>query len=262
MTIESVIAYSGKPTPTGGTVGEIFGTEHFGMFLYAYMRMSRPTTVVELGVGAATTTAFMAQALKDNNYGKLWCVDDGSAWNSAQFRSRIQQSLGYEDPAESYTEFVLRVLRTHDLASSTQFVGKTLAAGDYFAPEGEIDLLFSDATSSDAEGCIDLLRYYLPRMSAFSSIFIDKASTVNHSYLLLEYFVNEARAGRLPAHLVSGLSQAEQRRMWSLVRTSRISLVHLTDSDPNKRNPAQNSRAWLRIEPLDVMPHNGVKSYF
>ncbi|NML87426.1 hypothetical protein [Polaromonas sp.] len=141
-------------------------------------------------------------------------------------------------------------------------MAKTLAPGDYFYPDGDVDLLFSDATSSDAEGCIDLLRYYLPRMSAFSSIFIDKASTVNHSFLLLEFLVNEMRAGRVPAHFISGLPQAEQRRIWNMVRTCRLSLVHLADTDPGKRNPSQNSRTWLRIEPLDIMPHNGARSYF
>jgi hypothetical protein len=45
--------------------------------------------------------------------------------------------------------------------------------------------LFADATPSDPKGCVSLLRYYLPRMGYYSSLFIERASTIHYLISIL-----------------------------------------------------------------------------
>jgi hypothetical protein len=267
VSIKEVLDYvNARVSADGGTVGEMYGTENFCLFLYSLVRMERPRVVVELGAGAGVTTLLTGQALRDNGRGRLWTIDNGSDW-AAELRQPCQQALGYQDRGEDYAAFMARLLGTFELQSVVSHVDANLTEASFFVPrdegqvgESKIDLLFADAPPSDARGCIDLLRYYLPRMNRHSSIFIDRASTINHSYLLLGYLVEQLNRQKIAAHLVAELSEDDEVATRVLVRDCKFTLVHLTENNDGKRNKLQNSRAWIRIEPSDYLPHNNVAS--
>ncbi len=265
MSLAEVLDYVRSPcdpSPGAMTAGEVYGTEHFGIWLYAWLRMERPRSVIELGIGTATTTALAALALHENGEGRLWAIDDGSDWTRVPLQPMCQYARSYEDPGETHMGFVRRLLSDFGLGERVTLVNDRVESSSFFIPEGrKVDVVFADAPPSDAVGCINLLRYYLPRVSGHASLFIDKASTINHSYLLLEWLIEQLDRGRIPAHLIQGLQPSEAEALRQLVDCSAFRLVHLTEADtPSKRNPNQNSRAWIRITPNDFLPHNGVRS--
>jgi predicted O-methyltransferase YrrM len=262
MSLNHVLDYARARTEQGGSLAELYGTEHFGLFLYALLRMQRPEVVVELGFGAGATASLISEALRENGVGRLWTVDNGSDWATTPLREYCQDALGERIENESWIEFARRLSRRFGSDAITTFVDKQLAESDYFDPGCAIDVVFADATASDAIGCMDLLRYYLPRMRQHSSIFIDRASTIHHAYLTLNEIVRMLHGKRLPAFLTRDQQPEARAALDELVGSCRISIVHLTEVPDSKCNPRQNSRAWIRIEPDDVLPHNGVLSFF
>ena len=63
------------------SVGPIYGTEDFGVYFYSVIKMMKPKSILELGTGLGTTMLWAAQALDENNQGKIYTIDDGSEWN-------------------------------------------------------------------------------------------------------------------------------------------------------------------------------------
>ena len=114
-------------------------------------------------------------------------------------------------------------------------------------------LVFCDATDAGAMGCINLLKAYLPNMNTESSIFIDRASTINHSFLLLEKVINDLQNNKIPNILLNGLNKEDENNFIKFVSKSKFTLIHLTEkNDQKKNNKMQNSTAWIKIEPVDV----------
>ncbi len=233
------------------TIGEAYGTETFCWFLYSVIRMEMPRTVVEIGSGRGISTVASALALKHNRHGTLWSVDDGSDWH--RIRPSCQAALGYRSESEGYESFRERLLRHCDVSAEVRLISETAADGTYFAPPEAIDLLFVDAGDTHPAGCVGFLRFYLPRMAAHSSLFIDGASTYWDSYLFVERLVELLNAQQLPHSLRVGLSPEDELRLQELVRSSRFTLVHLVDRSPAKVNTLQNGRCWIQIRPCDVV---------
>lgn len=67
--------------------------------------------------------------------------------------------------------------------------------------------------------------------------------------------------GKLPWRLVDGLEPDQQQALERLVKRCDFHLINLTESKHGKRNKAQNSRAWIKIKPVDDLPHNDVASF-
>ena len=62
--------------------------------------------------------------------------------------------------------------------------------------------------------------------------------------------------------LLAGMDEEAVSNLRDLVSCSSFSIVHLTETARAKRhNPTQNSRAWIRIQPLDHIHHNDVINY-
>ncbi|NML43197.1 hypothetical protein HHL11_05505 [Ramlibacter sp. G-1-2-2] len=258
----TVQAYiSRRQSPEARTVGELYGTENFCHFLYSLVRMDRPATVVELGCGGAATALMAAQALHENGHGRLWTVDNGSDWDSDVVRGPCLYAGGYGESTISYPDFIHALCDRLGLAERLSLVEMTLDGETFFDPGQKVDMLFADATPSHAEGCLALLKYYLPRVSDYASIFIDRAGTINHAWLLLRYVVASLQAGKIPRHLVDGASQQEVDAMQRLVRSCEFQLINLTETAHGKKNKAQNSRAWIKIQPHDYVPHNDVLTF-
>jgi hypothetical protein len=226
------------------------------------LRMQQSTVVVELGTGAGTTALIAAQALKDNLQGKIWTVDDGSYWREGALRRSCQQALGYLDEEETQMSFMRRLVTKFELGDYLVPVDTHVEPGAFFCPdEQKINVLFADIRSGPVS-CVNLLRYYLPKMASYSSIFIDRASTLYESHLLLNYCVEQLNRGRIPLDLLRGLPHSDCVHMREFVDRSSFSIVHLTETLGSKTSAEhQNSRAWIRIEPLDHLHHNDVENY-
>jgi predicted O-methyltransferase YrrM len=253
--MKEILEYVNSPL-NSGSIAQYYGTESFCYFLYSWVKMRRPRVLVELGTGFAVTTCFIAQALKENGDGRLWSVDDGRDWN--EIRGKLSKDL----KKPSYSQFTRALYSKLLISRQIKQIHRTLDEFGFYDPGKPIDLLFSDATRSDAEGCIALLKYYLPRMSEESSIFIDRASTINHSYHVLNYVVDQLNRGVIPHSLSAGLPKKSLARLKRLVETSRFSIRHLAENSQNKRNLLQNSRAWIEISREDYLLHNHVMNVF
>jgi len=184
------------------SVGESYGMETFCWFFYSLIRMECPNVIVEVGSGAGVTTIAAALALNQNGRGTLWSVDDGADWT--HIRKYSQAALGYYDESESYPRFRARLAEHFRVEDHVRMIAATVSGGAYFSPESDVDLVFIDAGNTTASGCIEILKYYLPKMSAYSSICIDASSIIWDSYLLLELVVGVLNDGRIPGSLLAG----------------------------------------------------------
>lgn len=258
-TIQAYINH--RTSPETRTVAELYGTENFCHFLYSLVRMDRPAVVVELGCGGAATALMTAQALFENGHGQLWSIDNGSDWGDDVVRETCLNAAGASDTKIPYAEFIGTLFERCGLSDRMSLVEMTLNGIDFFDPGQKIDMLFCDATPSHAEGCIGLLKYYLPRVNTYSSIFIDRAGTINHSWLLLRYVIDGLQAGKIPFHLTDGCTAEELLALEHLVKTCEFQLINLTETMHHKKTKMQNSRAWIKIQPHDYVPHNDVLTF-
>jgi Methyltransferase domain len=252
---------SSRNSPDNRTVAEVYGTENFCHMLHSLIRMERPTVVVELGCGGAATALMVAKALNANGHGHLWTIDNGSDWKDDFVRETCLGAAGLMDQDLSYAEFIGLLCEKFGLSERFSLIELDLNGTEFFDPGHKIDMLFADATPSHAEGCLAILKYYLPRMSSYSSIFIDRAGTINHAWMVLRYVVDCFRFGKLPRSLTEGSDEAEIRAMERLVSSCEIQLINLTETKHNKPTRMQNSRAWIKIQPLDYKPHNDVLTF-
>jgi len=238
-------------------IGTVFGTEDFCLFLYSLVRMQTPRTIVELGTGLGLSAFWMALAAKRNGVGHVWTVDDLELFqrNEALLDKivtnlrRVQCPLPLQaSTAQQYFHGVSKLL---DLGKYLTFVQQRMDLDQKqhfdqypFANE-TIDLLFSDFRHGPAD-ILAILGHFLPRMSSASSVFIDSAPTAWPSYLLLEQLIIHLNSGHVP----KALQDRSSADLTQVMKNRRIVLVHLTES--KERN--QNSTAWLKIEPIDLLP--------
>ena len=238
------------------SVGEVFGTEHFSLFLYGLIRMQRPKTVVELGSGFGVSAFWMALGVQENQFGHVWTVDDGLVFRRKDLVRRVRNAVKKAGlrgirtgSADAYFSSIQKSLRLREPLTFVERQVKLEEGGhfdDYPFGREPIDLLFSDF-GHRPDAVLRLLAHFLPRMSAASSILVHSASTFWPSYLLLEKVTEQLGSGRVPKSLLDrGRSDLRE-----FVRTRKVTLVHLTE----RKLRAQNGAAWLKIEPVDVVPH-------
>jgi hypothetical protein len=263
MPLRDILEYFNFPLKEDHTLAEYFGCDNFAFFLYSTLRMQQPSVVVELGTGAATTSLMAAEALHHNRTGHIWTVDDGSQWRLGPLRQCCQHALEYVDEHESQSGFIKRLLQKYALDDYLTFIETHLDEEHFFSPEDrKIDVLFADAVSAGPIATAALLRYYLPKMGNYSSIFIDRTSTIHESMLLLNYFIDQLNRGRIPLDLLRDLTPEQGEYLRDFVDRSSFSIVHLTDTvNARALNAKQNSRTWVRIEPLDHFHYNDVINY-
>ena len=255
--------------------GPYYGTEDQCLFLYSLVKMYRPQRVLELGAGLGVSSFWIAQALRENGVGHLFAIDDGSHWRDGPdggasprlqaFLQRARQSepfaavLAAREPPD-YFEFLdaLRGLfgleeQVSFLAGKVDLEGLRPVAAESWIPQlarQDIDLLYSDF-SHGPEAVLSLLARFLPRMASCSSLLIDSASTFWLSYLILERTVEQLNAGKVPQALIAGADDERCRQMMQLAATRRFSLTHMVEC----KDRTQNGLAWLKIEPVNVVPY-------
>ena len=60
---------------------------------------------------------------------------------------------------------------------------------------------------------------------------------------------------------LEGLTKKEITDLKEFVDSSKFTLIHLNDSKYGKKNSLQNSRSWIKIEPIDIFHHNNVENF-
>ena len=81
MNLIEIIKHNNQPILNKKvSLAEVYGKESFCYLIYSLIKMQKPKTIIELGTGLGTTALMIAQALKENNKGKIWTVDNGSDW--------------------------------------------------------------------------------------------------------------------------------------------------------------------------------------
>jgi hypothetical protein len=238
--------------------GPAYGTEDFCLFLYSLVRLQAPKVMVELGTGFGTSALWMALGAKQNGSGHVWTIDDGGLFRRhAQVVSMLLEHLKKKleielPPSADEHEYLGALAEALKLTSFLTFIRSKMDVAeqghfDRYAFSGKpIDLLFSDFRHG-ATDILSILGHFLPRMADASSIFIDSASTAWPSYLVLEQVVSLLNRGQAPREL----QRQSACDLSELMRNRRIVLIHLTE----QKNRPQNSTAWLKIEPIDVVPH-------
>ena len=213
--------------------------------------------IVELGTGLAVSSISMAVAAKLNGLGHLWTVDnfeyfrtDNARVNEVCSQLRAAGILTLDSPsAEAYYTALTERFGVDSYVTFLKSTMKLTEMGhfnDYPFVDVSIDLLFSDFMH-DPSSILALLGHFLPKMSPSSSIFIDSAPTMWPSYLLLENLTLQWNSGRVP-QILQDLCEAD---LDAMARRKRLVLVNLTE----RRCRAQNSTAWLKVEPVDLLPY-------
>ncbi len=227
-------------------IGSIYGTEDWCLFLYSLVKMHKPKTILELGCGCAATTMWMAQAVKENEAGHIWTVDDGRDWQNV-LEGNDNLFLGDEKIA-AFPDYIAHLTQKFELEGFVSLISDKIPP--FPSLEAKIDLLFSDF-SHGANEIIKILGHYLPQMSECSSIFIDSASTAFPSYALLEMLLPQLNQGKIPRTLLAAIDEKSRKAALEFVRNSQFTLVHITED----KHRSQNSTAWLKIQPVDIRPY-------
>jgi hypothetical protein len=244
-----------------GATGPIFGTEAFSLLLHSLVKLQVPKTIVELGTGFGTSALAMACAAKANGAGHVWSIDNHGIFNQditllPRVLEEVQREwntvLNFRTAEQYYAEIAdhLEVQGVISFIKGDIQLGERGEFDRYPFSKLPIDLLFSDFRHSPRD-ILAILAHFLPKMASASSIFLDSASTLWPSYLLLEQLVQQLNQGTIPACL-QDLANAD---LHEILRHRRINLIHLTEG----KERSQNSTAWLKIEPVDLFPYPRVK---
>lgn len=246
-------------------IGYVYGSEDTCTLFYALVRRERPVNIVELGAGLGVTALWMAQAAKENRAGRVWTLDDASHWQDPrQLREALQPLAGVDGlaalarDASSYEAYMDQVIRLLDLGDQTTFLKRHIdvakeadfTVANYPFLDRPIDFLFLDINRTP-DDILDSLYLFLPHLAEAASIFIDSASTSVSSYLFLEKLIEQLNRSKVPRRFLLGKSPERRRALIDLVAQRKFSIMHLIE----KVKRAQNSMAWIRVEPNDYMPH-------
>lgn len=227
-------------------IGPVYGTEDFALFLYALVKMHRPERVLELGTGVGTCAFWIAKALSENEHGALITIDDGSQWPELTQLPELQPYLS--QPRQSYAEFLAGMAQRFGVVERIEFITQRVPPYPSFG--GTLDMVFADYLHGPP-WILDFFGEFLPQMSSVSSIFIDSASTLFPSFLLLEHLVAQFNEDHVPQQLLVNRAPEQRSALSAFVREHKFTLVHLTEV----KDREQNSTAWIKIEPHDILPY-------
>ncbi len=246
-------------------IGAVYGSEDLSMLLHALVKMQRPLTIVELGTGMGVSAFWMAHAAKENGIGHVWTIDDGRHWHDAEAR-RARCATLFDHPCfrhavaddpqfEAYIDRMSDLLGVRDQLTLLQRAialddPASFTAAEYPCFAQAIDVLFADIAHSPA-AILAILGIFLPMMAPSASLFIDSASTFVPSYLALEQTIAQLNHGKVPAGMLGGRRPDERSALVELIASRRFTIMHLVETKPR----AQNGTAWVKVEPVDVLPY-------
>ncbi|HVI56276.1 MAG TPA: class I SAM-dependent methyltransferase [Luteibacter sp.] len=227
------------------------------MLLYSIVRRERPSVVVELGTGMGVTSAWIAAAMRENGHGTLYTYDNGAHYARPKVREFLQEMPsplhGLAAIAEdgSYPEFLAKLFADAGVEDHVRFTQGDMNMETVRKDlQGRtVDIVFSDFDHA-APMVQRVISAFLPLLSDTASIFIDSASTHLPAYHALELLTAKLNQGRLPKGMAEILDEEDESRARALVSRSEFRLMHLIEAADRK----QNSTAWLRMEPSDMVP--------
>lgn len=239
------------------SMGWVYGSEDLCVLLYSLVKRARPRTVIELGTGFGVTAAWMGIALRESGLGFIHTYDNGSHFCSApgqRFLETLHGPLAESmlEPGQGYLDFLGRVFSWAGVEDQVKAHVQDICVSEIAqSPEFDegIDILFSDFSHSQ-QSIQALLGAFIPRMSDSASIFIDSASTQRLSCLTLESLIGALNQNKIPRALIQGHNDEDTAKLVAKIQRSRFRLMHLVEA----RERAQNSTAWISIEPVDVIP--------
>lgn len=226
------------------SIGSIYGTEDFSIYLYSLVKMTKPRNVVELGTGLGSVALWTALALKENESGSILTVDDGSEWE--RLKTSVGMATGIYE--ENYATYITNLIDKFELTHQIAFLNQKIDS----IPIENIDIFFSDFAHGPFD-IIKLLSQYLPKMSDDSFMFFDSASTHYGSYHTLENIVDTFNNGKIPRVLKEMGTDISDK-----VNNCKFQLQHIVEN--KDRN--QNSTACIRITPVDIFPYPRVNVRF
>lgn len=225
------------------SIGSVYGTEDFSIYLYSIVKMMKPNTIVELGTGLGSTALWTGLAMQENGFGKLYTVDDGSEWS--RLSTYVKSLVGnyYRDDYNTY----INNLTTSFNLENIHLLNEKISVINVNEP---IDILFTDFAHSVFD-IVTLLAGYLPKMSEYSKIYIDSASTNYASYSALESIVSLLNQGKIPASIKEAMVDNID------ITSSKYHLEHIIEN----KNRSQNSTACITIMPADIFcyPRVGIR---
>lgn len=225
------------------SIGSVYGTEDFAIYLYSIVKMLKPKTVVELGTGLGSTAFWSALALEENGFGRIITVDDGSEWDRVGIYVRSLVGNHYHS---DYATFINNLITSFGL-KNIHLLNEKISVININEP---IDILFTDFAHSVFD-IVQLLALYLPKMNSYSKIYIDSASTNYSSYCALESIIDSLNRGKIPASIKEAAVEEID------VRSSRFSLEHIIEN----KDRSQNSTACITVMPEDIFcyPRVGIR---
>lgn len=223
-------------------VGAYYGTETRSMFLYCLVKMHKPNRVLELGTGFGISALWMARALWENGSGTIHVADRGF-----EFDEKKKSLFRPDELKTTFKEYFDTMVRRHGLENHVNFIQTSFPP--YPAPETKFDFVFSDFQHRP-DKLLDILGFYLPKMSSTSNFFIDSAPSLFGSYMMLQELMTMFRRGQVPELLLQRTDPGEVDMLREYIRSHSIQAVPITENIER----SQNSFMWLRIQPIDVMP--------
>lgn len=230
-------------------VGKVYGTEDFSIYLYSLVKMTRPSSVLELGTGLGSAALWISLALEENGHGICHTVDNGSEWPSLKSPTLLGDFY-----REDYVDYIQNTIKHFNLGQRLIFHSETLSDLKF---EESYDIIFSDY-SHGPFNVVKLLAESIPKMNDNSYIFIDSASTLYSSYHTLESIVDYLNRSKIPQTLLELIPPDQIERFYQKMSRSRFDLTHLIEN----KNRNQNSTAQIKITPVDIMPQPRINIRF
>lgn len=208
-------------------------TGDFSHYLYGFVKMIKPRVVVEFGTGYGTTAFLTAQALKENIYGQLHTIDDGSFW----------------DETIDYKTFINEKIQEFELNVNLNFYPQTLNFTTFepFNDLTGIEVLFNDI-DCNPEYIVNTLTWLMPRLHETKPcyFFIDGSSTYWPAYSMLEMLIKSLNEKNIPKKMLDFFGDDEE--LHKLMRNKVFTLVHFKKDEDS----AQNGFSMIKIENKNV----------
>ena len=224
------------------SVGTVYGTEDFNIYLYSLVKMTKPRSILELGTGLGSSSLWIALALQENNQGTLFTIDDGSEWE----RLKTAKDLFGEYFEEEYPKYISGLVNKFEFQKEIKFYNQKVS---HFNFNERYDMVFSDF-SHGPYFILKLISDILPMMEDNSFIFIDSASTYYSSFHTLEALINMFNLGKVPRTVEELVDKNMLDKFYKKVQSSKFELTHVIEN----KDRSQNSTAQIKILPIDIMP--------
>jgi hypothetical protein len=213
--------------------GKAYWTEGFSFYLYGLIKMIKPKMVVEFGTGYGTTCFLAAQACKENNFGKVISIDDGSDWNeNCKYQDFLSEKIS-EYRLSNFLNIENYKINFNNLASLNHL--------------DEVNIVFNDIDCSPY--CFfAILKWLIPRTKTASYFIIDRGATYWPNYCAMELSIEQLNSGKIPKVLYDIIDNKPQFQ--ELIKRFKFSTQYVLKTV--NQGSDQDSFAVLKIEDYNI----------